>query len=55
MQYTYKFTDFCKAQQALSIARRIYPNTYFYITNESGIWCIVKDYEFENKNAIKRK
>lgn len=53
--YTYKFSTFAMAANALKIARRIYPTSYFYISNELGNWHIHLGYEYEEQKTIQRK
>lgn len=55
MSYRYRLSDFGMAKQALAIARRIQPNTHFYITNEFGPqWHIVEGYNVENTTVLWR-
>jgi hypothetical protein len=40
--YKYKFSSWDAAEQALKLARRIIPNSHWYLTNEYGGWWIVE-------------
>lgn len=45
--YTKSFSSYKLARQAQMIARRIFPDTYWYITNETGKWSVVESYDFK--------
>lgn len=53
--YKYEFSNFKNAQDALKIARRVYPNSYWYITNEYEKWNVVKSYDFSVDKKIKTR